>query len=523
MASGTISGSTTYDGTNRYVDFTISSDYGSSSCSWSCRSYSTTGYQPKTRIALYVNGSCVNDSGYVANWTTYPTGKDYTISGTCTVPASGTISFSFGAGVGHNNTTDIQQSGSILKVGTPSINTPTISNIGRNTANASFSVSNNAGHSITDNYIDCGTYNFGNVISTIFSTSGTFSGLTPNTTYYVRANASNGTYRGYSSVKSFTTIGNAPKVYRGTVTPTRTTCSITPTVEYDTNDSYSSKTIVYGTTSNYGNTSEDGVNLTGLTPNTNYYYKVSVTSSRGRTGIYEGQFQTLGNAPSIQRIIKIGEGSGYGIELNADVIYDTNASFKSIYIKYGTNEYCVEGTSHEWCIPENFTKTVESGMHEELSYHNTRCYFKMRITDNYERVSDWMTGSFLTTGNKPIIERVAINEVKSKSINISISNIIYDTNASINYSDIYVTLNGEQAFHSRYDGTTHDLDITNLKPGKLYKVDAAVVDTFGKVSDSYTEYVKTKGGFKCNGRMSDTIKINGKEVIGMKYNGIEII
>ena len=110
MASGTISGSATYDGTNRYVDFTISSDYGSSSCSWSCRSYSTTGYQPKTRIALYVNGSCVNDSGYVANWTTYPTGKDYTISETCTVPASGTISFSFGAGVGHNNTTDIQQS-----------------------------------------------------------------------------------------------------------------------------------------------------------------------------------------------------------------------------------------------------------------------------------------------------------------------------------------------------------------------------------------------------------------------------
>lgn len=523
MASGTISGSATYDGTNRYIDFTISSDYGSSSCSWSCRSYSTTGYQPKTRIALYVNGSCVNDSGYVANWTTYPTGKDYTISGTCTVPASGTISFSFGAGVGHNSTADIQQSGSILKVGTPSINTPTISNIGRNTANASFSVSNNAGHSITDNYIDCGTYNFGNVISTISSTSGTFSGLTPNTTYYVRANASNGYYRGYSSVTSFTTSGNAPKVYRGTVTSTRTSYSITPTVEYDTNDSFSSKTLVYGTTSSYGMTSSDGTNITGLTPNTNYYYKVSVTSVKGRTGTYEGQFQTLGNAPSIQRIIKIGEGSGYGIKLNADVVYDANARFNRVEIMYGTDENYDVGTSYRWCIPQGYTYTEASGSHEELPNHNTVYYFKMRITDNYDRTSDWMTGNFLTTGNKPIISRVAINEVKSKSINISIPDIIYDTNASINYSDIYVTLNGDQAFHSRYDGRTHDLDITNLKPGKLYKVDATVVDTFGKVSDSYTEYVKTKGGFKYNGRMSDTIKINGKEVIGMKYNGIEII
>lgn len=94
---------------------------------------------------------------------------------------------------------------------TPSINTPSITNITTTTANASFTVANNGGAAIVDNYIDLSLSNFGNVIKTISSSSGQFTGLTPATKYYVRANASNGSYRGYSSVTNFTTNEEPPK------------------------------------------------------------------------------------------------------------------------------------------------------------------------------------------------------------------------------------------------------------------------------------------------------------------------
>lgn len=75
-----------------------------------------------------------------------------------------------------------------------------------NTISASMTVTNDGGASIVDRYIDlysnsaCTTK-----VGTITGASGTFTGLNPNTTYYAKANASNGTYRGYSSVQSNTT------------------------------------------------------------------------------------------------------------------------------------------------------------------------------------------------------------------------------------------------------------------------------------------------------------------------------
>lgn len=67
-------------------------------------------------------------------------------------------------------------------------------------------VTNNGNASIVDNYIDIfSDSNCTSKVGTITGTSGTFSGLTANKTYYVRANASNGTYRGYSSVATTST------------------------------------------------------------------------------------------------------------------------------------------------------------------------------------------------------------------------------------------------------------------------------------------------------------------------------
>ena len=70
----------------------------------------------------------------------------------------------------------------------------------------SMSITNNGNAGIVDNFIDLFTDSgCTNKVGTISSTSGTFTGLTANKTYYARANASNGTYRGYSGVLSTST------------------------------------------------------------------------------------------------------------------------------------------------------------------------------------------------------------------------------------------------------------------------------------------------------------------------------
>ena len=70
----------------------------------------------------------------------------------------------------------------------------------------SMSVTNNGNAGIVNNYIDLFTDSgCTNKVGTINGTSGTFTGLTANKTYYARANAFNGTYRGYSGVLSTST------------------------------------------------------------------------------------------------------------------------------------------------------------------------------------------------------------------------------------------------------------------------------------------------------------------------------
>ena len=86
---------------------------------------------------------------------------------------------------------------------------------------ASMTITNTGGATIVDKYIEIFTNSAcTNKVGTITGASGTFTGLTPNTTYYIRANASNGTYRGYSSVVTtstynWATITNAPNLTHG--------------------------------------------------------------------------------------------------------------------------------------------------------------------------------------------------------------------------------------------------------------------------------------------------------------------
>lgn len=245
-------------------------------------------------------------------WDIIDAPKSYSGSGSGSV----TITTSTSTGVSEINGKTFTFTGIDVgsSVTTPTLNDPSISSIGRTTANASFSVSDNGGASIVDNYIDCGTYNFGNVVSTISSTSGTFSGLTPNTTYYVRANASNGTYRGYSGVISFKTTHNNPSIGGRSFSHTAKNSAVNSLyntqISYSTtydNASYSSHSLVYGTSTSYdtsatsaGTGGNSKFNLNNLRPNTTYYYKITETDNTGQSSTATGSFTTPTRVKVIQ-------------------------------------------------------------------------------------------------------------------------------------------------------------------------------------------------------------------------------
>jgi peptidoglycan/xylan/chitin deacetylase (PgdA/CDA1 family) len=138
-------------------------------------------------------------------------------------------------------------------------------------------------------------------------------GLTPNTTYHYQVtikDAANNTTQ--SSDATFTTTAapaSGPVISNVTAAPVGTTSA---TVSWNS-DVIATSTFDYGTTTAYGKTITDPltktqhfVNLTGLTANTTYYFKISVTNLTGQTTTYTGQFKTAATA-------KTGDLTGDGI------------------------------------------------------------------------------------------------------------------------------------------------------------------------------------------------------------------
>lgn len=403
------------------------------------------------------NGMGFSPSGWKWNVQNAPLPWSGSGSGTVSI----TISSSAGSSSFRGDTFTSAESVNVgYPVTTPTVNSPSISSVTRTSAYASFSVANNGGASITDYRIDLSKSNFGSIIDTIYHNAGTFSGLSANTTYYARAAASNGHYWGYSGVVSFKTSGNAPKVTSVSATPSRTSCTLGISVSYDTNATFSSRSIKYGTSTSYGS-STTGTTLSGLKPNTKYYYSVTVTDNQGRTSSAKtGSFTTTGNAPNITSV-----STNVGSEtcnFTVNVTYDTNASLSSRTIEYGTSTSYGSST----------TGTSISGLSPYTKY-----YFRVKVTDNFNR-SDTYTGNFTTSGDSPTIDSV---NVTPSIFTCSFSpNVEYEESTS--FASLSITINNQ----SSQTFTSIPAIVEDLSPSESYNYSLTVTDSQGKTSSAYT-------------------------------------
>ena len=141
-------------------------------------------------------------------------------------------------------------------------------------------------------------------------TTWTLSNLNPNTTYYWKVTETdNGLIPASATLTgSFTVTGIAPTISSVSVTPDENSCAFSWTATPDTGATISSRKIEYGTSTSYGSQitpNSDSGTITSLSGATKYYYRITVTDSKGRSSTSTGNFTTLSYPP--RNIVVVGE------------------------------------------------------------------------------------------------------------------------------------------------------------------------------------------------------------------------
>jgi hypothetical protein len=198
------------------------------------------------------------------------------------------------------NTTEVNVGDSIE----PTVTTTAVTGVTTTTATAGGDVTANGGDAVTVHGVVYSTNSNPTLSDSVLIVAGTtgsytaaLSGLTPETTYYVKAYATNGVGTSYGSIESFTTNAVAVVAVEPTVTTTAvtavstTTASAGGTVTSDGGDLVTVHGVVYSTDPNptlsdsvlivAGTTGIYTAELTALTPETTYYVKAYATNGVG--------------------------------------------------------------------------------------------------------------------------------------------------------------------------------------------------------------------------------------------------
>ncbi len=241
--------------------------------------------------------------------------------------------------------------------------------------------------------------------SQLNTTAGTYNltkpviGLTQGTTYYIRFRAISGGNATYSPVGSFTTLSLAPSVFFAPATVAVNSATINYTI--NANGYNTTSVIRYGLTSTTMTSQVTGfsatgtsdttnnTNITGLNPNTEYFYIIEATNSYGTTSSYIGTFTTTSLTPVISNITT-------PVTTNSATInYSLNASGSNTtsVVKYGlssstmTNELTGFSATGTTAISGN---VLISGLTP-----NTQYFYKIEATNTHGTTSSTIA-SFTT-------------------------------------------------------------------------------------------------------------------------------
>ena len=322
----------------------------------------------------------------------------------------------------------------------PTVTTDTASNISTTSATLNGTVNPNS-LSTTVKFEYGTTTNYGSEVTAIespvsgmspVSVSAQLTGLSPNTTYHYRVVGTNSVGTTNGTNQSFTTLstGSAPTVTTDAASNVSTT-SATLNGTINPNGLSTTVTFEWGETTSYGNTMlaspslvtetspvSVSAQLSGLSPNTTYHYRVVGTNSAGTTNGVDQMFTTVlaGTAPTVTTDTATSV-STTSATLNGTV--NPNGLSTTVVFQYGTTtSYGSQVTATESPVTGTSAVSVSAqltGLSPDTTYHY------QVVGTNSAGTTNGTNQSFttLSAGTAPTVTTDAASNVSTTSATLN--------------------------------------------------------------------------------------------------------
>ena len=313
-------------------------------------------------------------------------------------------------------------------------------------------------------------------------------GLSPGTTYHVRAYATNSAGTAYGSELTFMTSSVAPTVTTTAVSSvTSNSAQSGGNVNSDGGAAISSRGVCWSTSANPttgGSKTSDGTgtgsftsNITGLNPGTTYHVRAYATNSAGTAYGSELTFMTSSVAPTVTTTA-VSSVTSTSAQSGGNVNSDGGAAISSRGVCWSTSANPTTGGSKtsDGTGTGSFTSNI-TGLNPGTTYH-VRAYATNSAGTAYGSELTFMTSSVA-----PTVTTTAVSSVTSNSAQ-SGGNVNSDGGAAISSRGVCwsTSANSTTGDNKTSDGTgtgSFTSNITGLNPGTTYHVRAYATNSAG--------------------------------------------
>ena len=346
--------------------------------------------------------------------------------------------------------------------------------------------------------------------SDLMSFTSNITELSPNTSYYVRAYATNSDGVGYGKSVGFKTSGEKPasnafNVSNITLNSATLTGSVNPnllsttvTFEYGVSTSYGStvtapESPVSGDTT--GNVTVKS-NLTGLTPGTTYHFRITATNDLGSTSSEDMIFTTLGLVPAVETLaaslITINSATLTG-SVNPHLLSTTVTFEYGVSTSYGSTVTALESPVSGDTTGNVTVKADLTGLTPGTTYHfKIIAINELGSTSSEDRI-------FTTLGQVPAVETPAASEItiNSATLNSSVNPHLLSTTVTFEYGVSTSYGSTVTALESPVSGdnagnVTVMANLAGLTPGTTYHFRTKATNDLGETNSSDKQF-KTLG------------------------------
>jgi uncharacterized protein (TIGR02145 family) len=381
------------------------------------------------------------------------------------------------------------------EVGLPVLTTVSVTSITDSSAVSGGNITDDGGASITARGVCWSTLHdpdIDNDHTNDGTGAGTFesdiSGLEPNTTYYVRAYATNSAGTAYGNERSFKTVFGLPKVTTSSVSSITDSSAVSGgNVTYDGGSTVTARGVCWSTSHNPDigdDHTDDGTGtgtfvsmITELAPNTQYYVRAYATNSEGTAYGNEVGFSTQVGLPELTTAV-VTSITDISAVSGGNITSDGGTFITAKGVCWSTSQYPDINDDHTYdgTGTAAFVSTV-TGLTP-----NTQYYVKAYAT-NSAGTSYGNQLSFVTNAGLPEVTTSSVSAITQVSASCG-GNVTNDGGAPITARGVCWSTSHDPDINDDHtsDGTglgTFISSITGLTPGTDYYVRAYATNSSG--------------------------------------------